>query len=170
MLDITPKSKIAEVIQEYPELKQEIINLAPPFKKLRNPLLLKTIARVTTLSQAARVGGIDLVDFVNALRAKVGQAPFQMDIVKKTSEEPPFWFKTGTVVKSIDARPMLDQGEIPVTTVLQEIKDMAEGEILEVITPFIPAPLLDKVAAQNCHVWSRQKSAADVRNYFSPKS
>ena len=67
MLEITPKTKIAKVIEAYPELKETIIALAPPFKKLQNPALLKTIARVTSLSQAARVGNIDLVKFVNTL-------------------------------------------------------------------------------------------------------
>ena len=166
MMDITPKSKIAEVIEAYPELKDKIIELAPPFKKLQNPFLLKTIARATSLSQAAKVGNIDLMQFVNTLRKSVGQAPLSIDAAEKNPDEPPLWFKTGTIVKTIDARPMLAEGEHPVGLVLQEVDDLKDDEILELITPFVPAPLIDKVEAKGFSSWTLERSKEVFKNYF----
>jgi hypothetical protein len=57
-LVITPKTKIQDLLVAYPALEEVLIELAPPFQKLKNPVLRKTIARVTSLSQAASVGGI----------------------------------------------------------------------------------------------------------------
>lgn len=170
MLDITPKTKIAEIITAYPELKDKIIALAPPFQKLQNPFLMKTIARVTSLAQAAKVGNIDLTDFVNALREHVGQKPLNVEALDKASDEPPVWFKTGTIVKTIDARTMLEQGEHPVGLVLDEIRDVSQGHILELITPFVPAPLIDKVEAQNFISWTLQKASEEFHTFFTPES
>ncbi len=169
MLDITPKTKIADAIEVYPDLKEKIIALAPPFQKLQNPFLMKTIARVTSLSQAAKVGNIDLTEFVNTLRNEVGQPPLDIKAADKHSDEPPIWFKAGTIVKSIDARPMLDDGEHPVGLVLEEIKHIHKGQILELITPFVPAPLIEKVEEKDFEAWTMQKGSEDFRNYFSPK-
>jgi uncharacterized protein (DUF2249 family) len=169
-MDITPKSRIAEVIEAYPELKDKIIELAPPFKKLQNPFLMKTIARVTSLSQAAKVGDIDLMHFVNTLRESVGQASLNIDASAKESDEPPLWFKTGTIVKTIDARPMLEEGEHPVGLVLQEVEHLTEGDILELITPFVPAPLIDKVVAKGFASWTLERSKEEFKNYFTQLS
>ncbi len=168
MLEITPKSKIAEVIEAYPQLKDKIITMAPVFRKLQNPILLKTVARVTSLAQAARVGNMQLMDFVNALRVEVGQEPIKIQM-EKSSDEPPFWFKTGTIVKTIDARPMLERGEHPLGRVLQEIQHIDAGQILELITTFLPAPLIEKVEAKDFHSWTLCKSSEDFRTFFTPK-
>jgi DUF438 domain-containing protein len=56
----------------------------------------------------------------------------------------PDWFKAENVVNSIDIREMLNRDEQPVHEVLSAIKKLGDNEILEIIAPFVPAPLLDK--------------------------
>jgi hypothetical protein len=52
----------------------ELINNSKYRKeKLKNPVLRKTIARITSIGQAATVGGLDVQDLVNRLREKAGQ-------------------------------------------------------------------------------------------------
>ena len=48
-LIIAPKTKVAELIDAYPQLEQVLIDYVPAFEKLRNPVLRKTVARITTL-------------------------------------------------------------------------------------------------------------------------
>ncbi|MGD8491813.1 MAG: DUF1858 domain-containing protein, partial [Anaerolineae bacterium] len=50
---IAPKTKVAELISAYPQLEQVLIDYVPAFEKLKNPVLRKTVARITTLQQAA---------------------------------------------------------------------------------------------------------------------
>ena len=57
-LVITPKTKVAELLSTYPELEDVLVDMAPAFKKLKNPVLRRTIARVTSLQQAASVGEV----------------------------------------------------------------------------------------------------------------
>ena len=55
-LIIAPKTKVAELIDAYPQLEGVLIDYVPAFEKLRNPLLRRTVARITTLQQAATIG------------------------------------------------------------------------------------------------------------------
>ncbi len=67
-LPITPDTKVGALLEAYPELEEHLIACAPAFAKLRNPLLRRTVAKVATLEQAARVGGIGVRDLVRRLR------------------------------------------------------------------------------------------------------
>ena len=69
---ITPETKVAKLLEAYPDLEEVLIGLAPAFGKLRNPVLRKSVAKVATLRQAAKVGGISLAEMINALREKAG--------------------------------------------------------------------------------------------------
>lgn len=64
-----------KLIKAYPELEEFIISLSPRYKKLKNPILRRTIARVASLRQAAMLGGFVPDVFVNLLRERVGLAP-----------------------------------------------------------------------------------------------
>jgi hypothetical protein len=57
-LPITPETKIAALLEAYPELEPVLIATAPAFNKLSNPVLRRTIARVTSLRRAAEVAGL----------------------------------------------------------------------------------------------------------------
>ena len=72
-LIITPKTKIYDLLEAWPELEDTLIASAPEFKKLKNPLLRKTIARITNIGQAAVIGGLNVEELVNKLRAAAGQ-------------------------------------------------------------------------------------------------
>ena len=48
---ITSSTKVAALLEEYPELEDVLMAMAPPFKKLRNPFLRKSVAKVASLGQ-----------------------------------------------------------------------------------------------------------------------
>ena len=73
MVIITPKTRILDLIEAYPELEQKLFDMSPAFRKLQNPILRKTVARVTTLQQAAMVGNLPVERMVNELRRVLGQ-------------------------------------------------------------------------------------------------
>ena len=72
---IESSTKVAALLDQYPELEGVLIEMAPRFKKLRNPILRRTVARIASLRQAAAVGGIPVGELVNRLRVEVGQEP-----------------------------------------------------------------------------------------------
>jgi hypothetical protein len=167
-LIITPKTKIYDMLEAYPLLEDVLIDLAPEFRKLKNPVLRKTIARITNLSQAATIGGLNIEQLVNALREKAGQGNIeQIDYTgSKYVTACPGWFKKESVIRTIDIREMLNRNEQPVHEVLSSVKMLGDNQILEVIAPFIPAPLLDKSMSLAYHHWIDRKGEGDFRVYF----
>lgn len=167
-LIITPKTKIFDLLDSYPELEDILISSAPEFKKLKNPILRKTIARITNISQAATIGGLNVEELVNRLREKAGQGNIEQidDSGMKYQTICPDWFKKEAVVSTIDIREMLNRDEQPVHEVLSAIKRLKDYEILEIIAPFIPAPLLDKTLSLNYKHWLDKKGEGDFRVYF----
>jgi hypothetical protein len=167
-LIITPKTKIHDLLEAYPELEETLILAAPQFKKLKNPVLRKTIARVTTLSQAAIIGSIKVEELVNTLREAAGQQMqehFSGEVASYNFETPD-WFSAKAVGGSIDISDMLNAGEQPVHEVLSALKKLKEGEILEIHAPFIPAPLLDKASGLEYKHWINEVAEDEFFVYF----
>jgi hypothetical protein len=166
-LIITPQTKIAELLDVYPELENVLIDLAPAFKKLQNPILRKTVARITSVRQAAAIGKIPVDVVVNKLRGLTGQGTLEnIQNNQELSFDPPKWLSEDKIRVRFDASEMIASGGHPLTQVMQDIKDWKVGDIYELTTPFLPAPLLDKVKDKGFMVWSYEETLGSFKNYF----
>ncbi|MBE0653495.1 MAG: DUF1858 domain-containing protein [Bacteroidales bacterium] len=165
---ITPKTKVYDLLQNYPELEETLIRWAPEFKKLKNPILRKTITKITSLSHAATIAGIDVEQLVNALRIKVGQDKVEgiSDAQNQYNTTLPAWFAEDSVTDRLDIREMLHQGEQPVHEVLSRLKKLDKDSILEITAPFIPAPLIDKATGLGFEHWVFAKGSEEFVVYF----
>ncbi len=143
-LIITPKSKVLQVIEAYPHLEEVLISHVPAFKKLKNPVLRKTVAKIATLQQAATIGKIKVEDLINLLRKEVGQNLFSGGEAGNYNTTKPGWFDESKIVTELDAKVMLDLGEQPVNQVMADLNSLERGKIYKLIAPFITAPLIDK--------------------------
>ena len=103
-LIITPKTKVLELIEAYPQLEDILIDYAPAFKKLKNPVLRKTVARIATLQQAAAVGHVKVEDLINRLRSEVGQDLFSGQSSVAYNTVKPGWFSEDSIDEGLDAR------------------------------------------------------------------
>ena len=64
-LIISPKTKVLQLIEAYPQLEDMLIEYVPTFRKLKNPILRNTIAKITTLQQAATIGNVKVEELIN---------------------------------------------------------------------------------------------------------
>lgn len=166
-LIITPKTKIYDLLDAYPELEDVLIELVPLFKKLKNPILRRTITRVTTLQQAAKVGEIPLEKIINRFREIVGNENLGVFAeVENTVKPQPDWFDTTRILKKFDAREVINEGGHPLDTVLRETKDFNSCEIYELITPFLPAPLIETLEKKGFESWIMKSSDGEYHSYF----
>lgn len=166
-LIITPQTKIAELLDAYPELESALIDLAPAFKKLQNPILRRTVARVTSIRQAAAIGKLPVDVVVNKLRGITGQGT--LEGIQNNQELPidkPNWLAEDKIKVRFDASEMIASGGHPLTQVMQDLKDWKPGDIYVLTTPFLPAPLLDKVKEKGFLVWSSEIKPGKFMNYF----
>jgi hypothetical protein len=167
---ILPSTKIAALLDHFPELEEVLISLAPPFQKLKNPILRKSVAKVASLQQAAVVGGMPVHELVNRLRAAAGQQdlPLQEAAVDTSSYylPRPEWFDAARMVASIDEK-AADPDKMPVVTLLQKAATLQPGEMLELITTFVPVPGIDILKKKGLRVWSMRDEAELIRTYVS---
>ena len=70
-MGINAKTKIDDLLKQYPFLLDFLITLSPKFKNLNNPVLRKTIGKVATLEKAAAIGGLDVNELVSALTTEI---------------------------------------------------------------------------------------------------
>ena len=165
-LIIAPKTKIAELLNAYPQLEQILIGYVPAFEKLRNPVLRKTVARVTTLQQAAVIGSVKVEDLINQLRKEVGQDNFSGEDAAAYTTDRPGWFFEKRVAAELDARDMLAAGEQPVNQVIAELQSLDRGDIYRLQAPFLPAPLVDKASSLGFSHWVTQNDEQEFVVYF----
>jgi hypothetical protein len=167
---IMPSTKVGALLDEYPELEEVLIGIAPPFKKLKKTLLRKSVAKVATLQQAATVGRVPVDELVNKLRVAVGQAPIASEDVGDTVSyfsDQPDWFDAAKIVASIDERDAGEKDPMPLATLLQKATRLKQAEIVELTTTFIPAPGIDIMKKKGFLVWSVQEESELIRTYFS---
>ncbi|BBG65269.1 hypothetical protein NNO_0566 [Hydrogenimonas sp.] len=157
MLQITAKTKIDDLLKEYPQLEEFLIGLNPKYKKLKNPILRRTVAKIATLTQVAKIGGYKTVDLVNILRKEVGQPPLEESGVEKDeqTEETPSWIE-GTPVQTIDANKLLDEEKNPLSEVSKVLKKIESGDIVVIKSDFLPSPLIDTFREQGYEVYAAE--------------
>jgi hypothetical protein len=165
-LTITPRTKVSELLEAYPELEQVLIAYLPAFKKLRSPVLRRTVARVTTLQQAATVGNVSVQDLINRLRKEVGQDLYSGESAPGYATEQPDWYLKERVVSEFDAREMLAAGEQPVNQVMADLNSLDAGAIYKLIAPFVPAPLVDKASSLGLAHWIQRMGDEEFIVYF----
>ena len=70
-MTIGPDTKISKLLNEYPFLKDFLVELNPHFKALDNPIMRKTLGRFATLSKAAMLGGIDIAELIPKIAGEI---------------------------------------------------------------------------------------------------
>ncbi len=159
---ITLQTKVWEFLEDYPELESELLSLSPAFAKLKNPILRRTIAKVTSLQQAASIAGIPAGELVMILRRAAGEnmQPNGIDEsenISKYTGECPEWFSPERVVKTFDAVSVLNSGDVPMAQILKSTGELPDGEIYEFRTPFLPTPILDILHGKGFKIWSEKQ-------------
>jgi len=147
VLLITPKTRVGELLDTYPELESVLMDLAPAFKKLQNPVLRRTVGKVATLQQAAALGNVSLSEIINTLRQEIGQAFFdETGIQAEINETEPAWFNKEKIKIRFDATQLINAGQNPMQDVLNKLDKTSQDEIFLLITPFTPAPIIELIS------------------------
>jgi hypothetical protein len=165
--DITPDSRVGDLLERWPELEAVLVDLSPRYRALRNPVLRRTVAKVATLRQVSKVGGVPLATLVERLRAAVGLAPIAVSEGEPGAEggRPP-WALEAAVTRRHDARAAIEAGEHPLPKVMGDLAALSDADVYELVTPFVPAPLVDLAREKGFASFSVSEGDALVRTYF----
>jgi hypothetical protein len=166
-LEITPSVTVHSLLKEYPELEEVLIGIAPPFRKLKNPVLRKSIGKVATIKHISSVGGVPLDELIGKLREAVGQSGTSESYSDQNYfGTQPDWFAPEKIVLSIDEEKLEDKNRMTLTIILKEAKNVKKGEIIELVTSFLPAPGIDILRSKSYLVWSKKEGDDVIKSYF----
>lgn len=167
-LEITPSITVHNLLKAFPQLEDVLIDIAPPFKKLKNPLLRRSVAKVATLKHIAAVGDVPLDELIAQLRKAVGQ----IDIIEHYKDEfyfteQPDWLTAENVVLSIEESELESRNnEMILVEIMRQAKILERGEIIELLTTFLPAPGIDIMKSKGYLVWSQKTTDDIIKTYF----
>lgn len=154
-MEIDLQTKIATLLEVYPELEETLLELSPAFAKLRNPVLRRTVAKVASIQQAAKIAGISPVIMVQTLRKVAGLAIINNEAIdeSETLESMPDWFDESNISIRYDACPAIDAGQSPMAEILRLAQDIENGMIMELTAPFRPEPIIEILKSKGFKVW-----------------
>lgn len=167
---IGAETRVADLLEAYPGAEEILIGIAPQFKALKNPVLRRTVARVATLEQAAKVAGLQTRELVLKLREALG-VEGGGEVVEadgSASIEPPGWVDLDAET-DIDGAALLDSGETPVARASSALAGMDSGDVLVLTAPFQPAPLIDSMRGKGHEVYAREEDGETWRVWIRKK-
>lgn len=139
---IGPDTTVGALLAAYPDAEEVLIGMAPPFAKLRNPVVRRTIAKVATLEQVARIGGVELPVMIRQLRAATGAGGTdELSVVAAQQDRSDLM--TNRIVDDIDADAMLERGVHPIGRVREAVSTLKAGESVLLRSSFLPQPLIE---------------------------
>ncbi len=166
-IEIAPSVTVHALLEAYPELEDVLIGIAAPFKKLKNPILRRSVAKVATIKHISSVGGVPLDELIGKLREAVGQSQSTDSYGDEDYfGEQPDWFSADRVSLSVNEDEVGDKDGMTLVTILREAKNVREGEIIELVTSFLPAPGIDIMKSKGYSVWTRKERDDLITSYF----
>jgi len=150
---VTPETRIGDLLAAYPEAEAILVGLAPQFKALKNPVLRRTVAKVATVAQAARVGDLQVPEMVHALRAGLGLDRGTVEAGATVDLPEPAWFADAQPAATLDADALLAAGRTPVGEASARLAELEPGGILLLDASFEPAPLVDALRTKGHEIW-----------------
>jgi DUF438 domain-containing protein len=108
-MELSPKTRVNDILNRYSFLKDFLISLNPEFKMLDNPFMRKTVGRIASLGKAAMIGGMDVKKLLDDIAAEI----------KK---------KTGEAVTITYGEEGVEEQEVRIETLKGIIKELHEGK------------------------------------------
>lgn len=167
-LFIGPETTVGALLKAHPEVEGVLLEMAPAFAKLRNPVVRRTVAKVASLEQAAKIGGISLQAMIVRLREATGQGSASLPVLQARHEavdEDASGLTTAHVVEEIDADAMLERGIHPIGKIREAVGALGPGEVVVLRSSFRPQPLIETLRRSGAAVHSSMQGATHL-TYF----
>jgi len=155
-LSIGPEITVGALLSTFPALEGVLVDMAPAFAKLRNPVVRRTVAKIATLEQVAAIGGVNLQAMILKLRAAAGvDAPDEPVLAPVPGAgADASYLMAGLVVEEIDADAMLERGVHPIGKIREAVSALKTGESVLLRSSFVPQPLIETLRRAGAAVHS----------------
>lgn len=171
MTRVDAGDRVAAVLARDERLIDVFVAASPAFEKLRNSAMRKTMAKLVTVEQAARIAGLDAGDLVARLNAAlagtdaVTAAPVASPAALPAIPAALTSLQPDRIV-DCDVRDDLRAGIEPFRRILDAARALPTGSALRVRAIFEPAPLYAVLARQGLAHATERLAADDWRVWF----
>lgn len=155
-IDINAQTKVGELLDIYPELEKTLLQLSPSFARLKNPVLRKTIGRIASLRQVAEIGELNLDEMISKLKnvVRIEDTCMDNESLEYQREAKPKWINSENISLTYDASDIIGNGGSPMKIILEKADRLQIGEIMLLITPFQPIPIIELLDNKGFQCWS----------------
>jgi uncharacterized protein (DUF2249 family) len=178
---IRADDRVAAVLKGDERLVEVFATAAPALERLRNPGMRRTMARLVTVAQAARMAGLEPEALVARLNAASeshegdATAP-ETELVKETlmstvDNTMPAALRGLAMERlvDLDVREDLRRGEEPFSKIMAAKQSLQPGVVLRLRATFEPVPLYHVMGKQGYDHWTEQLADDDWRVWFYGK-
>lgn len=178
---IDENDTVYDVVTKYPGIRARLLEMSDKYKRLDNPVVFHTVARMTTLKKAADVGGIYWKEFLYQLNDAIGLGREFLEKSKTDAftahgrtagpsagtamAERPSWMEGAGSFGVMDVR----EGGEPFEAVTSRAKALTSGQGFVLVQVFEPQPLIGYLATLGFEHFTEKKGDAEFRVYFYKK-
>lgn len=170
---INKEDRVASVLAKDESLVDVFVSVSPSFAMLRNKAARRTMARLVTIEQAARVAGVEVQALLDKLNAALGHSPSAArgvslpQVEAKLAPPPPGLLETPEEqIVDLDVREDLRAGKEPFRIILQAAQTLPEGKVFRLRAIFEPAPLYPVLGRLGLGHYTEKLAADDFRVWF----
>jgi len=174
-MKINENTRVSELIKFNEDAIDAIASINKMFKKLKNPVLRKVLAKRVSISDAAKVGGAKVEDFYKVLKP-LGFESETIDFEKNNKPNTQYKFNTMDINKidpativELDVRDEIAGGSDPFATIMDAVKKLPEGKTLKLINVFEPIPMINKLNKKGYESFVDNSQPGMVITYFHKK-
>jgi uncharacterized protein (DUF2249 family) len=170
---INSETRISKLIEVNKETIDIISSINKHFRKLKNPILRKTLASRVTIADAARIGGVTVELMIEKLQT-IGFETLEKNVSESNTQNKKnrtinnIEMKRETIIE-LDVRPILAKGTDPFKSIMAELDKMADGSTLMIINSFEPIPLLNILKTKG-YTYETERPEDGVVHTFLEKS
>ncbi len=165
---ISKNDKIADILEQYPELREKLVERNSRFKRLNNPVLFKVVSKWAKLKDVARVAKEDIDDLLQFINKAIGEEyKKELDNSKEeTSEEKPKELPEWMLGKTFEILDVRKSLEDPFDEIMAKADTLKEGEGFELVQTFEPRPLLPIIEARGFEYYTVKEKENEYHVFF----
>jgi uncharacterized protein (DUF2249 family) len=169
LIPIEASDRLQTLFERDERLIDVVASHSPHLAKLRNSLMRRVMARVTTVAQVARLCNMSTESLVRDLNRVLGIDSItgntvNGEMIANRDDLTPFPPFKSTV--ELDVREELSDGGEPFSRIMSAIAALGDGEILHLRAPFEPVPLLSVLEKRGLGHRVQQHGADDWSVWF----
>lgn len=168
---INEQTKIADILKHHPDALDAVVSLSDDFRKLRNPILRKLMAGRVSIAMASKIGGCKVQDFYRVLAPLGFEVDANVVITSADSSEqepkPEYLIHLpADKLIEFDVREIIKTAKDPLKLIMQKVKELKSGEVLEIVNFIEPIPLMKVLAKKGFQFWVNKVSDELFETYF----